>query len=317
MMKKFLVALLFVGCSHVALAAPQTFDEAFQSMNEKTSSHDLSAILKEADHVLALAQTNEQKAKVRFRTGDAYFYYNEIKAALQQYEEILKLPNLDSGLKNAALIKIGLTYRYQQPSNYGKARSTFQRIVDGKEFSDEEKISARLQIASTYGQAGDSTTAQKQLKSIAQDATVALWARASALQSLAEMDLVQKNYAEARGIYQQIAALNPNAITVNTIALDGIAQTYFDEKNYPQARQKFAEILKLDIEKVAEPNLPDLEMLQASAQMDIAQSYANEGDKTRARAEFAKVSQMPGGRFFAVQVKNELKQLDKKPEFAQ
>ena len=50
--------------------------------------------------------------------------------------------------------------------------------------------------------------------------------------------------------------------------------------------------------------------MQADAQLDIAHSYASEGDKKRARAEYAKVLRMPASEFLAEQVKAELKNLD-------
>ena len=317
MMKKLLVALLLAGCSHVVLAAPQTFDEALQSLTEKANRNDLAALLKEEEETLALAQTTEQKAQVRSRIGDANFNGGKLEAARQQYQEILNLPDLNAAMKSTALIKIGTIYQFQQPHDYVKARATFQRIVDGEEFSTQDKVTARLQIAATYGKEGEDKTARTQYESIAQDTNLTLWAHFAAVQSLAEMDVRQKNYGAAREKYEKMAGLAPDDMTVETIALDGIAQSYFEQNNFAQARQKFAEILKLDIKLAPEANRPALEMLKTQAQINIAKTYAREGDKKRARAEFAKVSTMVGAKIYADQIKNELERLDEKPMFDQ
>lgn len=317
MTKKLLIIGILAGCSHVAFAAPQTFEEALQSLTEKTNREDLFALLKDADKTLALAGTDEQKAQVRSRIGDANFNWGKIEAARQQYQEILKLPGLDAAMKSTTLIKIGTTYQFRQPHDYVKARATFQRIVDGKEFSVQDKVTARLQIAATYGQAGDDATARKRYESIAQDDELTVWAHFAAFQSLAEMDARQKNYGAARENYEKLAGLAPTDMTFEAIALDGIAESYFEEKNFAQARQKFTEILKLDVTKAAEFNRSSLETLQAGAQMGIAKTYASEGDKKRARAEFTKVLQMTAAKTFADQVRYELERLNEKPPLAQ
>jgi len=198
MMKKLLVTLLFAGCSHVALAAPQTFEETLQSLTEESQRNDFTAALKDADKALNLAQTDEQKAKVFSRIGDIKFKQRDFVTAREQYERILELPKSDTSMRNNALVLIGTTYLLQQPNNYVKARETFQRIVDGNEFSAQEKIIARLQIASTYQRMGDNETARTQYQNIATDKSVELWARLSAFLSLAEVQMFQKNGAAAR-----------------------------------------------------------------------------------------------------------------------
>lgn len=314
MKKNLLVALLLAGCSHVVLAAPQTFDEALQLLTEKSQRNDFAAALKDVDKTLALAQTNEQKAKVYSRIGDVKFKQLDFAAAREQYEQILKLSDLAPATKSNALLLIGTTYLLQQPNDYVKTRETFARIVDGEEFSERDRIGARLQIASTYQSAGDITSARAQWQNVARDETAELWARVSALVSLAEMERFQKNYAAVLVNYEQAIALDSGDITIKAVALDGIAQSYLEQKNFAQARQKFAEILKLDIKEAPEPNRPALQTLQAGAQMNIAKSYASEGDKKRARAEYAKILAMSGSQPYAVQVKYELEQLDKKTE---
>lgn len=315
-MKKFLVALLLAGCSHVVLAAPPTFDEAYKVLSEKVQKNDFAAALKEADNTLDLAQTSEQKAKVRLRIADIKYIQHDFIAAREQYERILELPKLNPSAKSNALTLIETTYLTQQPRDYGKARATSQRIIDGEEFSAHDKSTARLQIATTYALSGDRATARQHWQDIAQDKSVEIWARVEALQSLAVTDRKQKNYAAARENYQRAASLAPNDMNVKVFALDGIAQSYYEEKNFSQARQKFAEILDLDIQKSPEFYRYLLEVLQGQAQFNIAKTYASEGDKTRARAEFAKISAMPGGNFHSAQVKDALEQLDSKPELA-
>ena len=217
---KLLFTLLIAGCSHVAHAAPQTFDEAFQSLSEKVRNRDATA-LKEADQVLALAQTDEQKARVFPRIGDARLTQSKPALARQQYEKALKLPGLSLDLQNTALVMLATTYEFQQPADYEKARATFRRIVDNKDFSEENRMSARLKIASNYDQAGDSATARAQLKNIAGDEKNELWGRASALMILAEMELRQRNYLAARENYQKLRSLSPDDTTIKMMALDG------------------------------------------------------------------------------------------------
>ena len=190
--------------------------------------------------------TPEQSAQALLLIGSGYIEEKKDQAAIAALEKALA----QQGISNPARLEVSMLLGetlLKYPWIYSRARVVFTCILNSPEITPKQKIAAET------GQV--------------------------------KVHMGLKEYVEARGLMESLAANETLAPAIRLSTRVSIGKTLMLERNFEAARIAFAKAL-------ASPEVPDA--IKADIQLQIGLCYYDEQDYERAKPELMKVLEMSG-----------------------
>ena len=190
--------------------------------------------------------TPEQGAQALFKIASGYIDEKKDQPAIAALEKALAQKGVSNQTKLHAGILLGQTL-LKYPWVYSRAREVFADILKSPEITTEQKVAAQT-------------------------------GQVKVLMGL-------KEYAEARGLMESLAANETVAPSIRLSTRVSIGKTLMLERNFEAARIEFANAL-------ATPGVSDA--IKADIQLQIGLSFYDAKDYERAKPELMKMFEMPG-----------------------
>ena len=216
------------------------------------------------------AVTPQDKAQYRLFVAVTYANQKNEVGARKEFSAIVEDEAIDATFRASAALQLGQSFT--NTKDYSQARDAFNRAL---ELANDPgtRVIARVAIANNYKTQGDAN----QLQQAYNQAVIEAVRGAKFLSD-------NKQYASARALLEQALTFGTLTPTMDMTLRVQIGQTLLHEGKPAEGRAALEAFLA---KRYVEPTTPkeraDFNLLRQAAKLNIAKSYAQEGNKAQAQ----------------------------------
>ncbi len=235
---------------------------------------------KKVESILGLpkASTSNKVAAIK-KSAEFYNKASKVEDAARVLKQMDALPGVEDKDKQFAYDVLGQVELYNK--NPKGAESYFNKIMDLKSLSQEEKADALIVMGDRYKTYKSFDNAIKEFEKAAEMRNITDGIKAKAYYNLGLLYYEQLNYADARKVFKKTDNLKLDSamIVYKTTALQYIGTSFYKEKNYKEAATAFGSMAEVK-------NITGLE--EAAARYMQGQSHLAGEDYKAARKAYSK-----------------------------